>query len=645
MTRTPAIDVRRSGHRLRPDPSRVLAKLFIPGQEGVIEGESRAGSVVERVLKLDDDEAAATLAEVVASFSGRHTDLDATLDEHFELVSHRIEHPAELSSARRRLVGAYFTQEYAVESAAICNPSIVHHPDQSDLGRDEARFVLSIRAVGEGHRSSIEFRTGVIDPGSELHFDVPGAHLSSGRAGPCHYRRDLFHRVLRSLGDDGTSAAFVLDSLPDPFTGDELEQAMGALHDQLVTRRGATETIDRIRWVASANYEVTFPTGSSISERVLSPTAPIESHGMEDARFVRFVDDDGTATYLATYTAYDGTHVGSQLLTTVDFRTFTSTQLTGRGARNKGMALFPRRIGGRYVALSRWDRETNAIVTSDDPTVWDDPISLQRPAEPWDLIQLGNCGSPIESPAGWIVLTHGVGPMRRYAIGAELLDLDDPTCVIGHLREPLLTPAEEERDGYVPNVVYSCGAMLHREHHRAPVRDVGRQRRHRHHPPGTAPRPTDLTRGLEGLEPTSAGRDRRQRAVRLTVHAPPDGNRLSVEEVLPVALAHRRIRHLPKRDARRALARMNPSPVRRERRGVRGQSAACRTAGSGNLRRHRTATLLRPTRTATKLSITDLHDWFEHRRCPNFHTLGGQAGRACFRPLAGSERPSSWRGR
>jgi predicted GH43/DUF377 family glycosyl hydrolase len=236
---------------------------------------------------------------------------------------------------------------------------------------------------------------------------------------------------------------------------------MGALHDQLVTRRGAGETIDRIRRIASSNYAVTFPTASTISERVLSPTAPIESHGMEDARFVRFVDDDGVAIYFATYTAYDGTHVRSQLLTTVDFRTFTSTQLTGRGARNKGMALFPRRIDGRYFALSRWDRETNAIATSHDPTVWDDPVGLQRPAEPWDLVQLGNCGSPIETPAGWIVLTHGVGPMRRYAIGAELLDLDDPTRVTGHLREPLLTPAEDERDGYVPNVVYSCGAMLH----------------------------------------------------------------------------------------------------------------------------------------------------------------------------------------
>ena len=184
---------------------------------------------------------------------------------------------------------------------------------------------------------------------------------------------------------------------------------------------------------------------------------------MEDARFVRFVDDDGTTTYYATYTAYDGAHVGSQLLATSDFRTFTSTQLTGRAARNKGMALFPRRDRRPLRRSVAWDRETNAIVTSDDLTVWEDPVSLQRPTEPWDLVQLGNCGSPIETPAGWIMLTHGVGPMRRYSIGAELLDLDDPTRLIGHLTEPLLTPTEDERDGYVPNVVYSCGAMVHRD--------------------------------------------------------------------------------------------------------------------------------------------------------------------------------------
>ena len=247
---------------------------------------------------------------------------------------------------------------------------------------------------------------------------------------------------------------------------------MGALHDQLVTRRGATETIDRIRWVAASNYEVSVP-GRLVHLRARPVTdwRPTESHGMEDARFVRFVDDDGTTTYYATYTAYDGAHVGSQLLATGDFRTFTSTQLTGRGARNKGMALFPRRIDGRYVALSRWDRETNAIVTSDDPTVWDDPVSLQRPTEPWDLVQLGNCGSPIESPAGWIMLTHGVGPMRRYSIGAELLDLDDPTRVIGHLTEPLLTPDRGRARRLRPERRLLLRSDAPRRHPRRPVRD------------------------------------------------------------------------------------------------------------------------------------------------------------------------------
>jgi predicted GH43/DUF377 family glycosyl hydrolase len=464
VTATVPIQVRRSSHRLGPDPGRVLAKLFIPGQEGVIEGESRAGAVAERVLALDETEAAATLAEVSAAFAERHADLNETLNEHFELVAHRIEHAAALSPTRRLLVGAYFTQEYAVQGAAVCNPSITLHPDQGDLGQGETRFVMSLRAVGEGHRSSIEFRTGVIDRDAELRFDKPGPHLVSGRPGHPRFRRDLFHRMLKTLDDDGPSTAFVLDLLPDLFSGDELESALRALHDQLVTRRGATETIDRIRWVAASNYEVTFPISSSISERVLSPTGPPEDHGMEDARFVRFVEDDGATTYYATYTAFDGAHIASQLLATADFCTFTSSQLTGRGARNKGMALFPRRIDGRYVALSRWDRETNAVVTSHDPTVWDDPVSLERRTEPWNLVQIGNCGSPIESPAGWIMLTHGVGPMRRYAIGAELLDLNDPTKLIGHLTEPLLTPTEDERDGYVPNVVYSCGAILHRDH-------------------------------------------------------------------------------------------------------------------------------------------------------------------------------------
>lgn len=435
--------------------------LFIPGQESLIDGESRAGSVIGRILALDDDQTAATLDEVVALFAGRHHDLAAILAEHFELVAHRIERPTELSPARQQLVGAYFTQEYAVEAAAVCNPSIVVHPDQTGLLRGETRFVMSLRAIGEGHRSLIEFRTGVVDADADIRLDEPEAPVLSGRPGQVRHSRDQFHRILSAIHDRGSSAAFVLDALPDPFSDDELDAALHALQEQVITRPDAAETIEQIERIAASNYEVTFPALSSISQRVLVPNAPGESNGMEDARFVRFVDDDGTSVYYATYTAYDGTDVAPQLLATADFRTFRSTQLTGRAARNKGMALFPRRIGGRYVALSRWDRDSNALVVSDDLTVWDDHVSLPRSCDPWNLVQLGNCGSPLESPAGWILLTHGVGPMRRYVIGAELLDLDDPTRVIGRLTEPLIAPTDDERDGYVPNVVYSCGAMLH----------------------------------------------------------------------------------------------------------------------------------------------------------------------------------------
>jgi predicted GH43/DUF377 family glycosyl hydrolase len=461
VTTTASIELRHTTHRLRPDPGRVIAKLFVPGHENVVDLESRAGTVVERVLGLTDDVVAGVLADVVASFAGRHADLAATLDEHFELVAHRIEHPGRLSTARRQLVGAYFTQEYAVEGAAICNPSMVLHPDQRDVGDGEARFVMSLRAIGDGHNSCIEFRTGVVAADGDVRFDEPAPHLVTGRQSPSRYDRDLFHGMLRALEDDGLSTSFVLDRLPQRFTDADLELALSALHDQLVTRRGATDTIDRIRWIAASNYQVTFPAGSALSARVLIPVAPTESHGMEDARFVRFSHDDGTCTYYAPYTAYDGRDVGSRLLSTTDFCTFEATQLRGQGAQNKGLAFFPRRIGGRYTALSRWDRETNAIVTSSDPNLWDDPVCLQRPTEPWELVQLGNCGSPLETASGWIVLTHGVGPMRRYAVGVELLDLDDPSHVLGHLAQPLFAPTEDERNGYVPNVVYSCGGMIH----------------------------------------------------------------------------------------------------------------------------------------------------------------------------------------
>jgi predicted GH43/DUF377 family glycosyl hydrolase len=461
VTTTTAVDVHRQEIRLRPDPRRVVARLFVPGQEGLVAGESRAGSVIDRVLALDDDQVTTTLEQVRSLFTGRYRDLGAVLDRHYELVAHRVTGPLALSEERRLLVGAYFTQEYAVEAAAVCNPSMVPHPDQSGTLPGQLRFVMSVRAIGEGHRSAIEFRTGTVDAEGTVAIDEPGVHLSTGRPGPVRYGRDLFHRLLRANDDDGSSAAFVLEQLPDPFDADQLAAAVRALRQQLVTRRSAIKTIERMEAIAASTYQVVFPDHSALSERVMLPVAPTESHGMEDARFVRFTGADGAVEYHATYTAYDGEQITVQRLSTTDFVTFTSTPLSGRAAVDKGMALFPRPINGHYAALSRWDRTTNSVVLSDDPLVWEDPISLQSPAEPWDTVQLGNCGSPLETPAGWIVLTHGVGPMRRYVIGAELLDLDEPARVIGHLRQPLIVPLPAERDGYVPNVVYSCGAMLH----------------------------------------------------------------------------------------------------------------------------------------------------------------------------------------
>jgi predicted GH43/DUF377 family glycosyl hydrolase len=453
LTRTPI--------QLNPDPRRVITRLFVPGQEILADGESRAASVVKRILAMTDCEVTEALASTLAAFSARHRGFSETLEHHFDLVAHRLGARAVLNGERRLLMGAYFTNEYAVEAAALCNPSMVLHPDQSLLEVGEARFVMSLRAVGEGHLSCIEFRTGVVGPGPLVRLDDPGDVLVGGHRRPPLYDRNLFRGKLAELGEDRESAAFVLDSLPERFTPADLDGAVAALDEQILTRNTARQTIERIRWVAASNYDVEFPEDSAIGERVLWPLGPAESHGMEDARFVRFTDDGGGVTYYATYTAFDGSHVAPQLLETGDFRTFRVTQLTGTAARNKGMALFPRLIDGRYAALSRWDRENNAIVTSADCRSWGAAVTLQSPREPWELLQIGNCGSPIETPEGWLVFTHGVGPMRVYSIGAILLDLDDPARVRAQLPHPVILPNEAERDGYVPNVVYSCGALLH----------------------------------------------------------------------------------------------------------------------------------------------------------------------------------------
>jgi predicted GH43/DUF377 family glycosyl hydrolase len=460
----------RTQHQLRPDASRTLSRLFVPGQENLIRGESRAMAVIDRVLAMSEEDADRALARTMARFSGRYRDLAETLERNFGLVAYRLGGEIEVGCARRRLIGAYFTQQYALEAAALFNPSIVPHPDQAGCAPGEVRFVLSLRAVGEGHLSSIEFRTGTVR-GGEISIDPPGPFPDTGRSCPVAYHRSLFQAKLAELGHEEENAQFLWSLLPPRFSMAELNAAVAELALQQVMRGDSVALVDWVRWLAASNYEVEFDERYPISERVLWPSGPAESHGMEDARFVRFDDGDGSGggsdgngpVYFATYSAFDGRRVAPHLIETADFRRFTISQLAGQAAGNKGMALFPRRVGGRYAALSRWDRESNGIAYSPDGRRWGEAVTVQAPARPWELVQLGNCGSPLETPAGWLVFTHGVGPMREYAIGAILLDLAEPERLIAALPEPLLVAEDTEREGYVPDVVYSCGSLLHGE--------------------------------------------------------------------------------------------------------------------------------------------------------------------------------------
>ncbi len=451
--------VTRTALRLRPDPRRVDTKLFVPGEERP-EHESRSAAVIRRVMALDEEAVRTALTRTVRLFARRHRNLRETFTDHFESVSHRLAADVELSDARRLLIGAYFTHEYAVEAAALCNPSMVAHPDQNAVPAGHLRVVLSVRGIGEGHLSSVGFRTGLVGPDGVLAVDRASTSVTVGVRRDAVYEKSLFRGKLAEFGHGDEVSAVLNRYLPERFTGGELDLLLSTLHPSLVARQEAHRTVELIRWIAACNYTSEFAEDTVLGERVLWPCGPSERQGIEDARFVRFTDN-GRQTYYATYTAYDGADVAPQLVQTDDFRTFHFSQTTGSAARNKGMALFPRLIGGRYAALTRGDGESTSVVTSDDIRSWTSPRPVQSPARPWDLVQVGNCGSPIETPDGWLVLTHGVGPMRVYSIGALLLDLEHPERVVATLPEPLLLPAAAERDGYVPNVVYSCGGLLH----------------------------------------------------------------------------------------------------------------------------------------------------------------------------------------
>jgi predicted GH43/DUF377 family glycosyl hydrolase len=451
------IQARRAGTMLYPDRRRVLLRPFH------CMSDRRAMIICTQVTALPEDEVRTLLEQLLAEFGARHRKIREFFGRRFQEVRPYLTAEEKLSEERQLLLGAYFSHEYSLEAAALFNPSIVPHPDQSEVPPGSLRFVLSLRATGEGHVSSITFRTGVLDANANItigmasHYSLEPALLTD-----VAYEKNIFERKLDELGlADGFSRQ-VLNALGKSFTLEELRTRVSLALNQLRTPNLETETVARrILILAQSNYEVKFEPDSCLSERVLFPTTPSQCNGIEDARFVLFQDEDGRRTYYATYTAYDGRLIQPQFLETPDFLHFKFGTLSGPAVQNKGMALFPRKIKGRYAMLGRQDAENIYVMSSDHLHFWHAAQPVLKPAFPWEFIQLGNCGSPIETDAGWLVLSHGVGPMRKYCIGAFLLDLEDPAKVIGRLREPLITPNEEEREGYVPNVVYSCGALLH----------------------------------------------------------------------------------------------------------------------------------------------------------------------------------------
>lgn len=442
---------------IKPDNSRVLFRPFSP------QGEGRILRITARLMAMPEEEVHTEFLTVMKEFGERHPRMHDFFLRRFEQVQPHLFTDKSISEERKLLIGAYFTQEYALESAALFNPSIVWHPDQSGLPESSRRFILCLRATGEGHISSITFRSGVIDKDNKITIIEPTPFVTTPDVIPNPlYEKALFERKLVELGFDNNFSAGVLQNLQEAFTFDELQKTVRQMLRQSGVRRHEYEiTAKGIISLAEANYEVAYSPEYRLSERIIFPYSPMERNGIEDARFVEFREDDGKSTYYAPYTAFDGEMILPQLLETKDFLHFKINTLNGPEVKNKGFALFPRKINGNYAMISRQDNENIYIMFSEHVHFWYTKQILLKPTYSWEFVQLGNCGSPIETEAGWLVLSHGVGPIRKYSLGAFLLDLQDPTRVIGRLREPLLSPNENEREGYVPNVVYSCGGIIH----------------------------------------------------------------------------------------------------------------------------------------------------------------------------------------
>ena len=455
------VNINRNDIIFSPDPKRIIARFFYLSDE-------RGVDVIRRVMTMSENEVAIVINQVLRNFSKRHRNISQVFEKHFEKVGHlfdKLKIDADnLSLYRKLLIGSYFTHEFSIESAALFNPSIVEHPDQTELEQGEKRIVLSFRATGEGHISSLVFRSGILDRNNNMTLEPAGQLLDQAYSSVKYiYKKDFFIERLKETLEFNhkISPESLLDKLNFEFTYGELKYYIVNLKKKSKYTKAQKLILDEILWLALSHYEIEFSLDTSLSERVIFPVSKSEKNGIEDARFVRFTDNNGRVTYYATYTAYDGLVILPKLIETQSFYKFKSSAIHGEISSNKGMALFPKKINGKYAMLCRIDGVNNYIAFSDNVNIWRTAKLLQEPKYPWEFLQIGNCGSPLETKEGWLVITHAVGAMREYVLGAILLDLDNPEKIIGRLKTPLMIPNSEEREGYVPNVIYSCGEIIH----------------------------------------------------------------------------------------------------------------------------------------------------------------------------------------
>lgn len=443
--------INRSSIRLYASAEAVINQyLHLPGP-------GRIENIVSRVKLLSEDEVENYMIEVQKDFSRRHRNLEEVLLNNYGRVCKEYKEDISwFSDARKLLLGSFFTKEYSIQSAALFNPSIVPHPDQSGLAPGEQRFIMSLRATGEGHISSVIFKTGTIDNNGRIALDAGSGYFTSLKKNTQKtYSIDFIKERVTLIPNFKKE---ILDALPESFTANEALSAIGKAYPKDDSEAISVKIIEQ---VFDTNYELESSVALPITEKVIFPNARAESMGMEDVRLVKFTHDNGDTCYYGTYTAYDGHHIKTQLIETKDFDVFDIRTLSGNAISDKGMALFPEKIKGKYVMISRQGGEKMQIMFSENLYRWDDYQLLMEPEYPWEMVQLGNCGSPFKTEKGWVLLTHGVGPMRTYVISAILLDLEDPSKIIGRLDHPLIKADEKEREGYVPNVVYTCGYLPH----------------------------------------------------------------------------------------------------------------------------------------------------------------------------------------